>query len=144
MRKFVLSLALALSLAACASEDSQSPEDSNLVRSGARAWVATEPTQCLTNPWEVDWLARHNGDEAAYPRDLSTWPRRLTPEEIVIITEYYEDQGVVVFETATREKTRYVCAACECEEGHTLYLLVRERDVEKMISFGYRREAPQS
>ena len=144
MRKLFLSLALALTLTACGSDDSQTPDNSSLVQSGPRTWVATEPTQCLTNAWEADWLAHHNYDMARYPRDLSTWPRQLTPDEIEIITEYYAKQGVVVFETATRGISPSVCAACECEEGHTLFLLVRDRDVDTMIALGYRAEAPQS
>jgi len=147
MRKFILSLAFALSIAACGSDDSQVPESSALDRSGPRTWVAIEPVQCFTNAWEADWLAHHNDDRAKYPRDLSAWPRALTPQEIQIITAYYAKQGVVVFETATRAEPRTstpVCAACICEEGHTLFLLVRDRDLAEMIALGYRVEAPQS
>ena len=146
MRKFLLSLTLVLALTACGSDNPQTPE-TTLDRTGPRTWVATEPVQCLTNAWEADWLAQHNDDRARYPRDLSTWPRALTPEEIDIIVEYYEKQGVVVFETATFAQARTstpVCAACICEEGHTLFLLVRNRDVERMIGLGYRVDAPQS
>jgi len=145
MRKFLLSVTLVLALTACGSDKPQTPE-TTLDRSGPRTWVAIDPVQCLTNAWEADWLAQHNDDLAGYPRDLSTWPRALTPEEIDIIVEYYETQGVVVFETATFAQPRTstpVCAACICEEGHTLYLLVRARDVAEMIALGYRVEAPQ-
>ena len=146
MRKSAVLSCVAFSLSlltACSSDDSSGVENKPLESSGARTWVATEPTQCLTNPWEQDWLSKNNGDMAAYPRDLS-WPRQLTPDEIEIITEYYAKQGVVVFETATRGISPSVCEACECDEGHTLYLLVGDRDVDRMIALGYRADAPQS
>jgi hypothetical protein len=102
--------------------------------------VAIEPTQCLTNAWEADWLAQHGGDYAAYPKD----PARpgLEPEEIAIIKDYYQRQGVVVSDTATAPKYESVCLACTCPEGHTMYLRVRSQDVDTMIGFGYRVEAP--
>ncbi len=105
-----------------------------------KRWVATEPIQCLGNPWEQDWLKSHDGDYASYPKD----PTRpgLEPEEIEIIKDFYRRQGVVVFEVDTRPKYLAVCAACLCPEGHTLYLRVRLEDLETMLALGYRQESP--
>ena len=103
-----------------------------------RVWVATEPIQCLGNPWEQDWLASHDGQ---YPKDYSK--PGLEPEEIAIIRDYYERQGVTVFRVTTRGKYEVVCAACSCPEGYSLYLEVQDEDLEEMLSFGYREELPK-
>ena len=138
-RAIVLLPILACLLTSCSSDDPSAPEKARLASVESHAWVAIEPTQCLTNPWERDWLDRHNDDYGAYPRE---YPTRLTPEELEIIKEYYARQGVVVFDAITRPKYEEVCLACNCPEGHTLYLSVREKDVETMIGMGYREEMP--
>lgn len=104
-------------------------------------WVAIEPTQCLTNDWEKEWLERNGQDYAGYPKDPAT--PGLEPEELKVIQDYYSRQGVVVFDSATASKYETVCLACSCPEGHTMYLLVRGEDVEVMIGFGYRVESPR-
>ena len=133
---FLLSIWL---ISACSSDDGASPEKGLFgdVRSGT--WVATEPTQCLTNPWERDWLEQHNNDYDAYPKRQ---PGELTPEELQIIKDYYDREGVVVFDGTTRPRYEEVCLACSCPEGHTLYLSVRTQDVETMRRLGYREEIP--
>jgi hypothetical protein len=103
-------------------------------------WVAIEPTQCLTNAWEQDWLARNGDDYAGYPKDPGT--PGLETGEIAIIEEYYSRQGVVVSGTDTAPKYESVCLACSCPEGHTMFLRVRAQDVNTMIGLGYRVEAP--
>ena len=128
------------SLPGCGDDDATSPEKAILARGERTSWVAIEPRQCLTNSWEQDWLDRHGNDER-YPSD-PTWPRRFTPEEIAIIQDYYSRQGVVVFQATARQSSDVVCLACSCGEGHTLYLLVRDEDVETMVGFGYRVEMP--
>jgi hypothetical protein len=141
MKKFVvLALCLGSTLTAC-KEDVPTSVGNHPSAESARAWVATEPVQCLTNPWEADWVQDHPGE--TYPRDLNSWPRRLTDEEVAIITDYYAELGVTVYGADTREKARTICAACNCEEGFTLFLLVGESDVETMIGLGYRRAAPK-
>ncbi len=129
-------MALALYLVSCQQPQILAPGLPDL----GRAWVATEPIQCLGNPWERDWLASHDGDYGSYPKD-PTKPG-LEPAEVEIIRDYYRRQGVVVFEAATKGRYEVVCAACSCPEGYTLYLEVRRQDVERMTSFGYRQESP--
>jgi hypothetical protein len=106
----------------------------------AEVWVAIEPTQCMSNAWERDWLAQNGNAYEDYPKDLSQ--PGLEPEEYEIIREYYLRQGVVVLGSATTPGAPVVCLACSCREGRTLYLLVRDRDVETMVGFGYRLEDP--
>lgn len=109
---------------------------------GVGTWVAIEPTQCRSNPWEQDWLAQHDDDYDGYPAD--DMKAGLEPEEFAIITDYYARQGVEVRAGATAPRYEDVCKACFCVAGHTMFLQVRESDVETMISFGYRVEEPPS
>jgi hypothetical protein len=133
--KWVVASGLSLlCVMSCISEETLSPVPE-------RVWVATEPIQCLGNPWERDWLESHDWDYSGYPKDPST--PGLEPEEIEIIQDYYARHGVEVSEAETAPKFHVVCLACCCPEGHTLYLLVRDEDVEQMIEFGYRKEDPK-
>jgi hypothetical protein len=135
-----LFFALACAAASCTSDD-PSPPSSVLTRNAeSLTWVAIEPTQCLTNAWEQDWLARNGDDYAGYPRDPGT--PGLEAGEIAIIEEYYSRRGVVVSGTDTAPKYEAVCLACSCPEGHTMFLRVRAQDVNTMIGLGYRVEAP--
>jgi hypothetical protein len=105
----------------------------------ATVWMATEPTQCLSNAWERDWIAQHDGDEASYPRgDLY----QIEPEEAEIITDDYARNDVIVSEVTSAHTLESVCAACDCPQGHTLYLSVRPQDVVKLKVFGYRQQDP--
>jgi hypothetical protein len=98
-------------------------------------WVATEPVQCLGNPWEQDWLARHGNNYGAYPRDIDS--------QKTVLVEYYARFGVRVKNTISIVTHPVTCAACTCPRGDTLYLLVPEDDANTMILLGYRREEPQ-
>ena len=126
-------LTLLLCLASCAMEDGASTM-------ADRVWMATEPIQCLGNPWERDWLQSHNWDYSGYPRDPST--PGLEPEEYEIVRDYYSRQEIEVFQGQTTQMSGVVCAACSCPAGYTLYLLVGVEDVTMMIGYGYRMETP--
>jgi hypothetical protein len=136
---FGAAAALWLLVTSCASDDASAPDRVALSNLQPTRWVANEPTQCLTNPWEQDWLGQ-GGVYENYPKD----PARpgLEPEEVEIIVDYYARQGVVVGDATTRPKYEEVCLACNCAEGHTLYLRVREEDIDTMIALGYRVEMP--
>ena len=101
---------------------------------GIKTWVATDPIQCLGNPWEQAWLEEHGGDYASYPGDRM--------EQFEIIRDYYSDIGIRIFRITTRNTYSVVCCACSCAAGYTLYLLVSEDDVPAMIELGYRVSAP--
>ena len=76
----------------------------------------------------------------SYPKDPTT--PELEPEELDIIKGYYEQQGVTVSDGKNAPKYDEVCLACSCPEGQTLFLLVRDQDVNTMVSLGYRVESP--
>jgi len=129
-----------LPLSSCSDDNTPaSAPDNGSLNVLVTEWVATEPTQCLTNAWEQDWLASHDNDYAGYPGGKGG---TLTPEEIQIVTGYYARQGVVVYGTSTAPKYTGVCLACDCPQGHTLFLEVRDSDVATMLSLGYRQENP--
>jgi hypothetical protein len=133
-------LLLAVLLPACGGDSAAPSVETGRERSTVGSvWMAIEPTQCLTNPWEQDWLSQPDHEYGDYPRIPGA---ELTPKEIEIITDYYARQGVVVQETAAAPKYETVCLACTCPEGHTLFLRVRPEDAVTMESLGYRREAP--
>ncbi len=124
----------------CGSDDVKNPEHRAAKNTLLNAWVATEPIQCLGNPWEQDWLENNNWEYDLYPKDPTT--PDLEPEEFIIIQDYYARQGVSVFEGRNVLNEGEVCLACSCPEGQTLYLSVRDQDVATMISLGYRVESP--
>jgi hypothetical protein len=141
VRKALLFIAL-FGLVSCQVSDSADPPPNILTPIPDPVWVATEPIQCLGNPWEQAWLEANDWNYYAYPKD-PTKPG-LEPEEVKIITDYYAQQDVIISEALGTPRFEGVCAACSCPEGHTLYLEVRAEDVEKMLSLGYREEAPYS
>jgi hypothetical protein len=105
-----------------------------LVPPGGTAWVATDPIQCLGNPWERDWLAHNGNNYAAYPRDIDS--------QKVILRQYYAGLGIPIMEIVSIMTHPVTCMACTCPRGDTLYLLVPAGDADAMIGLGYRREAP--
>ena len=100
----------------------------------AGTWVATEPIQCLGNPWEQDWLSRHGNDARSYPRDR-------TSQETIIV-DYYARLGIEVRRIVSIMTSPVTCDACTCPRGDTLFLLVPDRDAATMVALGYRPEAP--
>ena len=94
-----------------------------------KSWVATDPVQCMSNPWEIDWLRDHNWNYTTYPHG---------PEgEASVVIAYYGKLGVVVYDVKSLATHNGVCAACSCARGDTLYLLVSNRNVGRMLDMGY-------
>jgi hypothetical protein len=121
-----------LAITGCVEEEIINPTES---------WVATDPIQCLGNPWERDWLESHDGDYRSYPRDPVT--PGLEPQEEEIIREFYDRLGISIIEIETAQTYDQVCLACSCPQGYTLYLLVPGSNVQAMLDLGYRLELPK-
>jgi len=137
MRQILTILVLSfISLTGCDSIDRGVP----ILDPSNDTWVATDPIQCLGNPWEQDWLESHNQDHASYPGDPLT--PELDPKEMEIITDYYERQGVRILAGETVQQDDNVCLSCACPLGYTLYLLVPGEDVVTMLDLGFRLEMP--
>ena len=155
--KLYLGLILLILISGCVQKDFSRNEenkeniiDKPLEKIEKKLWAKTDPIQCLWNPWEKDWQKKHDNNYSVYPRDMYTpW---LEKEEIEIIKNYYEQQGVKVFDIRAitfTEKEGYVngvCEACDCPQGYTLYLLISEKDVDTIIELGYsiyQKSTPQ-
>lgn len=93
-------------------------------------WVATEPIQCLGNPWQQDWLASHDDDRSAYPRDFES--------RAEIIRGFFARQGVEVRGVGRKSHQEVICRACSCSAGYMLFVLVHRADVSVMTGFGFR------
>jgi hypothetical protein len=98
------------------------------------AWVIVKPVQCLGNPWEKDWLGKHKNRVDKYPR----------AKEFDIMKSFFKKKGVPLLDLRIK---RYVngdplCQACDCPRGDTLYFLLHEDDVPKMIRYGYTDRIP--
>ena len=93
-------------------------------------WVTIDPIQCLGNPWEQDWLRTHKYHQ--YPRDERTRLR--------IFREYYEPQGITLYEVKASVWAEAVWAACSCPTGQRLHCRIDEDDLELMLALGITRE----
>lgn len=113
----------------------------SLSKTPGMTWVEIDPMQCRSNPWQRDWAEDGNCGRA-YP-DYPRWYSDLieTPEA-EIVRLYYEKQGVDVAEVKSipfKEPTlSSMCLACDCLEGYTLYLLIPDFEVDKMVALGYK------
>jgi len=95
-------------------------------------WVEIDPIQCAGNPWEQDWLESH-------PDDFTIFARPFLDKEVDIIKNYYKKLGIVIFDVkAVFWEDVVVCESCSCPAGYTLYLLVSESDLNKMLDQGFK------
>lgn len=93
-----------------------------------KTWVEIDPIQCGHNPWESNWPESNNDSYSSYPREV---------QEIEKIKNYYQKQGIFIFDVRLKLTHEIVCLACCCPRGDTLYVLVSDSDVNKMLQFGY-------
>ncbi|MEK6958216.1 MAG: hypothetical protein AABW99_04545, partial [archaeon] len=122
MRKRIFVAALfALFLLGCV----QQPGDGG---SGVeKEWFSIAPVQCGNNSW-----------------DQSNWPvkRLFENEEERIIVWLESQQGVKVYDYASRQKSEVVCAACSCPRGDEIAALVDASAGDKMVSLGWKEMEP--
>ncbi|HEY4475689.1 MAG TPA: hypothetical protein VJB92_03135 [Candidatus Paceibacterota bacterium] len=103
--------------------------DSGLPEAEGKVWLSIMPIQCQGNPWEEQQSRNYLG-----PPDL-----KLT--EVNYVKNYYDEQGITIFEVKFIQPSpeTAVCLACSCPRGDTLYVQVADKDVTKMLSFGYKK-----
>lgn len=94
-------------------------------------WVYIDPIQCLGNPWERAWLGNHDYDE--YPRDEE--------QRLKIFSDFFEAQGVTIYELYTTIWAEVVCGACSCPTGERIHCLIDEDYLSIMLKWGFREEA---
>lgn len=109
------------------------------------SWVSIEPIQCLSNPWEIDWIKTSSGgDPLRWDDFYGQYPRDNAVDQI--IKNFYQKEGITIFDIkrdgirdAEGKPIGEFCEACSCAAGYVLYLNVSDLDVEKMESFGYTK-----
>lgn len=99
-----------------------------------KVWVIIRPKQCLGNPWEKDWLAKHHNQTVKYP----------IRQEGSIIKSFFASKQIPIYEM---REVKYIkgdplCQACDCPRGDTFYLMIQASDAPKMVKFGYTERLP--
>ncbi len=97
-------------------------EEKNLV------WVETMPTQCLSNPWQQEWLKRHGNNYNAYPR----------AREQEIVRDFFVKRGANFYDYRIAWVAEAVCLACSCPEGYVLFLRVHKNHLPVFEQFDFR------
>lgn len=100
----------------------------------ALVWVklSIDPVQCYENPWEEEYLKKNNNDYEG-----------LKAREMEVIKTYYSAQGIAV-KNVTSEKTHeFVCDACDCPRGDTIFLEVAEAQKDQLLGLGFRQPGTQ-
>ncbi len=94
-----------------------------------QVWIIVRPRQCMSNPWEKDWLARHKNQVAKYPR----------AQEYDVMKKFFLRKQVKIHSLRVKAylKGDPRCETCDCGRGDTWFLLVSGEDVPKMVSWGY-------
>lgn len=126
---FILLIGMILPVSCKAVKQSASASDT--------VWLQTDPVQCLGNPWEKAWLEAHDGEYEAYPIGN---PREVEAKEAEVIRSFFEKQGIAILEVESKPypEGAMVCDACSCPQGYTLYLQVREKDMEALKQFDFK------
>ena len=98
-------------------------------------WMVIRPVNCLGNPWEKDWLARHKNQGTKYPRT----------KEIDVIRAFFKKRGATVLEIRSKPylKGDPLCKTCDCPRGDTLFLLVNSHDTPKLVHYGFTDRFPE-
>jgi hypothetical protein len=104
---------------------------SNNEQNQSEEWLSYKPIQCGQNPWEK------------WHKDLNrTYIRAPTEQEIV--KEYYRtvyEIEILEFKNIPAPSGTNVCKACTCQRGDTIFVLVDEKNIAKMLELGWKKKA---
>ncbi|MFQ6678134.1 MAG: hypothetical protein ACE5D0_07395 [Fidelibacterota bacterium] len=92
--------------------------------------VFIDPIQCLGNPWDADWLESHKYNE--YPQTESG--------RLQIFEDYYNKQGITMYDVYSEWVYNAVCDACFCPTGERYYCTVDAGDVDFLLESGFQLE----
>lgn len=92
--------------------------------------VYIDPIQCLGNPWDAEWLESHDVED--YPQTESG--------RLQIFTDYYEKQGVTMFDVYSKWVYNATCDGCNCPTGERYYCSVDESDVGFLLESGFSQD----
>jgi len=119
-------LLLALLLAACGPTKTTAPPGT--------VWVEYLETQCLTNPWEQEWLSRTGKPPEAFPQDEGA--------RLAIFQDYYQARGLTIHEAKRIQYMKpgeLTCLACSCPNGYKVQALIDAAELEQALSLGFRK-----
>ncbi len=97
-------------------------------RRGALVWVETMPLQCLSNPWQQEWLQGHGNDPSQYPHE----------RERDILRMYFLKRGVDFGDYRKEAVADAVCAACSCPTGYAAFLQINQQDLPVFEQHSFR------
>lgn len=133
MNKVIL-LLLCVSMLGC------KPGKDSSSSSGDQVWLWTDPVQCLTNPWESNWLSEGGREYQDYPIGDNLI---VEEEEAEIIKGYFlEKEKVTIHDLYSRKYeevglSQSVCEACHCPQGYRLFVLVDQDKMKLMEEKGF-------
>lgn len=134
MLMLALLVATSFALAACGDDDDDgdAPPATATDAAGPGVAIAYAETQCLTNPWQQDWLAAHPGEQ--FPEDDAA--------HAAIFEAYWRDQGIALTD-ARRERSlagdAIVCQACNCPNGFGWTATAPSGDIADAEAAGFTR-----
>jgi hypothetical protein len=123
-----LSVLLLLASLSVSGQAKDAPADSDKI------WVVVRPVQCMGNPWEKDWMAKHKNRADQYPRK----------KEFGILKTYFAKKRIPILEIRLKPyvKGDPLCAACDCARGDTVYLLTYAQYTPTLVKLGYTQRVP--
>lgn len=95
-------------------------------------WVSIDPIQCLGNSWDQDWLVQHDNDSSQYPHDEAG--------QLRIFGEFFEEQGVIIYQTVVTFPYNATCDGCGCPRGDRISCLIDEAGLPTMLEWGFTEE----
>lgn len=130
MKRLIHTAALLLLIAITACDHTAPAEallDRQFARIGAQTWVEAMPLQCLTNPWQQEWLKEHGNDPSQYPHE----------RERDILRMYFLKRGVDFGEYHAEGVWDATCAACTCPAGYAAFLQINQQDLPVFEQHGF-------
>ncbi|BFN36939.1 hypothetical protein FMIA91_08180 [Fidelibacter multiformis] len=99
-------------------------------------WVSIDAIQCMGNPWEQDWLEKHDDN-------YDLWHDLSETEKMDVFKTYYKEQGVTIYDMERTWPYETTCAACACKRGDRFYCYIEDSDVDRMLEWGFVLDYPE-
>jgi hypothetical protein len=99
-------------------------------------WVSIDTIQCMGNPWEQDWIEKHDDN-------YDLWHDLSEAEKMDVFKNYYEKQGVTIYDLKRTWPYETTCHACACKRGDRFYCYIEDADVDAMLNRGFVLDYPE-
>lgn len=126
MHKYSSIICILLSISLIACNGSKKGQKDNGQATGEKptqtentVWMEMNPVQCMGNPWE----------------QMSGYVKK---EEADFVMKHFSGKGVSVKKVVFKKTMEYVCEACSCPRGDTMYLLIERASESKMADLGFK------